>query len=73
MNTIGQRLKEARKAKGLSQTAAGSLLGVSGPRVYDVETGGDLKVSTLRRYARTYGIDAETLGSWILETSEGEQ
>ena len=64
MQTLHKRIKEARLAKGLSQQAIASLLGISQPGYQQIETGakGDMKVSTLLKLCDVFEVSAD----WLL-------
>ena len=66
MQTISDRVREIRKARGLDQRELATRAGVSMQTVSNLETGRlrDLKVSTLSALARSLGVSpAELLSS----------
>jgi DNA-binding XRE family transcriptional regulator len=60
---LGQRLVEARKAKGLSRQALGNAAGLTGQTVANIEVHGMMpRVDTVEMLARVLGVTAGWLG-----------
>ena len=61
--TIGERLKQLREMRGLSQNELAKRAGVSHPVVSDLERGirEDMTVSTAKALARVLGVSLEML------------
>ncbi len=61
--TIGERLKQLREMRGLSQNELAKRAGVSHPVVSDLERGirEDMTVSTAKALARALGVSLEML------------
>jgi len=53
--TVGERIKQARKEKGLTQKQLGELLGVTQATIQQYETGNP-KPETLKRIAKALGV-----------------
>ena len=64
MQKVHERIREARLAKGLSQHAVASMLGISQPGYQQIESGvkGDMKVSTLLKLCSVFDVSAD----WLL-------
>ena len=63
---LGQRLVEARKAKGLSRQALGNAAGLTGQTVANIEVHGMMpRVDTVEMLARVLGVTAGWLGFGI--------
>lgn len=63
MDKYGERLKTARKAKGLTQTELAMLLGITQKSYQRMETGvHDLKMSTIYQLCKVLNISAD----WLL-------
>lgn len=63
---LGQRLVEARKAKGLSRQALGTAAGLTGQTVANIEVHGMMpRVDTVEMLARVLGVTAGWLGFGI--------
>lgn len=54
---VARRLAEQRKAGGLSQTIVAARMGTAASVVSKLESGGDVKLSTLQRYCAAVGGD----------------
>ena len=54
---LARRLAERRRARGLSQTVVAALMGTAASVVSKLESGGDVKISTLQRYCAAIGGD----------------
>lgn len=67
MSSIGQRIKDTRTDRGLSQKALGVLAGVSQTIISKLETGGNEKTKELVHIAQALGVDP----AW-LETGKGD-
>jgi transcriptional regulator with XRE-family HTH domain len=67
MSSIGQRIKDTRTAKGLSQKALGALAGVSQAIISKLETGGNEKTKELVHIAQALAVSP----AW-LETGKGD-
>jgi ribosome-binding protein aMBF1 (putative translation factor) len=52
---VAKRLAAARRRRRLSQTVIAALMGTSASVISKLEAGGDVKVSTLQRYALAIG------------------
>jgi HTH-type transcriptional regulator/antitoxin HipB len=67
---LGQTLLAARKARGMSQAALASRLGLSQPRVsYLEQNAGDLSVDQLLAWCAILGLEL-TIGSRIDESAQ---
>ena len=64
LQAVGLRLARLRKSRGLSQTAAARLSGLSRRTVYAAEHGENPRMLTLIRLLRTYG-SLEALDEFI--------
>jgi transcriptional regulator with XRE-family HTH domain len=63
---IGQRLESARKERGLSRQALGTLSGLTGQTVANIEVKGMIpRVDTAEMLARVLGVTAGWLGFGI--------
>lgn len=63
MEKYGERLKTARKAKGLTQTELAEQLGITQKSYQRMESGNhDLKMSTIYQLCKTLNISAD----WLL-------
>jgi transcriptional regulator with XRE-family HTH domain len=74
MNGLGQRIKEVRRKRGLSQKAFAEVLGVSGSHVSTIETGAAAPSKQLiKAICREYGVREEWLveGKSILSEEDG--
>lgn len=72
MQTVSDRVRELRRARGLDQRELGKRAGVSMQTVSNLETGRlrDLKVSTLSALAQTLGVSpAELLSPATVRTA----
>lgn len=70
--TIGQKIKEVRKARGISQLELGTLLGVSQAMVAQYESGiRNPKIETLQKIAAVLGVDASDLYAFGIKTDQG--
>jgi DNA-binding Xre family transcriptional regulator len=54
---LAMALAERRKARGLSQTLVAARMGTAASVVSKLESGGDVKLSTLQRYCAVIGGD----------------
>src|SRR5439155_24696417 len=54
---LAHRLAQQRKANGLSQTLVAARMGTAASVVSKLESGGDVKLSTLQRYCAAVGGD----------------
>jgi ribosome-binding protein aMBF1 (putative translation factor) len=54
---LAHRLAEQRRASGLSQTVVAARMGTAASVVSKLESGADVKVSTLQRYCAALGRD----------------
>jgi ribosome-binding protein aMBF1 (putative translation factor) len=54
---LAHRLAKQRKASGLSQTLVAARMGTAASVVSKLESGGDVKLSTLQRYCAAVGGD----------------
>lgn len=54
---LAHRLAKQRKANGLSQTLVAARMGTAASVVSKLESGGDVKLSTLQRYCAAVGGD----------------
>lgn len=52
-------LAKERKARRISQTQVGRVLGIGQPAVSDIERGVDVRFSTLQKYAAAIGVTLE--------------
>ena len=71
----GYKIKAARKAKGMTQTDLGELIGVDKSTIARYENGGiiNLKRSTLKRIATVLGISpAELVGEYEKKPAEND-
>lgn len=69
MENYGERLKCARKSKGLTQIQIAEQLGITQKSYQRMETGNhDLKMSTICKLCKTLEISAD----WLLGIGEGE-
>ncbi|WP_022949550.1 XRE family transcriptional regulator [Methylohalobius crimeensis] len=75
MSTIGERIKQARAAKGISQQALGNAVGVSRAAVSQWESGDSkgLKPENLLAVSKTLGVTVEWLvhGHGLMKPGEG--
>lgn len=55
--SMGRRLAKARKARKLSQQAVAEKMATTQSVVSKLECGGDVKISTLLRYAEVVGVE----------------
>lgn len=54
---VGERIRSARKAKGLTQSVAGARLDLDAPAICRMESGSrDLRLSDLYALGRVYGV-----------------
>ena len=58
---VGQRLRDWRKAQGLTQTELGALLGLSGPALYGIESGRNLSIDRAVQIATLLGVTVDEL------------
>jgi len=56
---MGRALSERRKALGLTQTEVARRMRTSQPAVSSLESGADVRISTLTRYLEVIGIPAD--------------
>lgn len=59
--TLGSRLRDARKRKGLTQEALGKLAGVRGQTVSEIERSSGANTRTLEKLARALGVPPSVL------------
>lgn len=52
-----RKMIQARKRAGMSQADVARVMGISQPRVAKIESGGNISLEILRRYARATGSD----------------
>lgn len=64
MQKLHERIRAARLAKGLSQQAVATMLGITQPGYQQIESGvkGDMKVSTLLKLCSVFEVSAD----WML-------
>lgn len=58
---VGQRLRDWRKAQGLTQAELGACLGISGPAVYAIEVGRNLSFERALQIATLLGVTIDEL------------
>lgn len=58
---MGEKLKEARKAKGITQEKLAAILGCSQTEISRWESGREPGARTLKRIAEALGVPMETL------------
>ncbi|RIV25105.1 XRE family transcriptional regulator [Fibrisoma montanum] len=58
---VGQRIRQAREMKGLTQKELASALGVSEAAVYRYEQGQNFTLDTLCKIAKAVGVTVEEL------------
>lgn len=58
---VGQRLKEWRRARGLTQAEIGACLGISGPALYGIESGRNLSIDRAVQIATLLGVTVDEL------------
>lgn len=58
---VGQRLRDWRKAQGLTQAELGACLGISGPAVYAIEVGRNLSFGRAAQIAALIGVTVDEL------------
>lgn len=58
---VGQLIREARKAKGMTQKELAEKLGVSEAAVYRYEQGQNFTIETLYKISQVVGITVESL------------
>jgi len=66
---LAHRLAKQRKASGLSQTLVAARMGTAASVVSKLESGGDVKLSTLQRYCAAVGGDL----SFAFEVHRGQR
>ena len=67
MQNYGIRLKQARKAKGITQVELAALLGITQTSYQRMETGAhDMKMSTIYKICKTLSISSD----WLLGLSD---
>lgn len=59
--TLGERLKQIRKDRGLSYRDAAKGIGISVSTLHDIEHGADTRLSTVVAIAHFYGLELNVL------------
>ena len=64
MDILHERIRAARKDKGLSQKTVAQMLGITQPGYQQIESGikGDMKVATLLKLCRLFEVSSD----WLL-------
>jgi len=58
---VGQRLRDWRKAQGMTQAEIGACLGISGPALYGIESGRNLSIDRAVQIATLLGVTVDEL------------
>lgn len=57
---IGEKIKKYRKARGMTFAAFSELSGISAPTLCRIEQGADMRVTTMLKFCKVFGMDPNT-------------